>query len=530
MPINITAAGTTGTHSFQKTNVNLEDNYIYFNKNSSTVNTYTRRPSTILEGAPWIYRASTGSITGISTGTVVYSRLIDDYSYSFSSGTTGSTFDFTALSTGNATLDFPFVFNNQLNIQATFSNQQAVRYLTSSTPIGSLVSGNTYFIRNSETGLGLPPIYSFTSFTFTTAGQTGQEGPTLQNLQSSYSAASWTQSTANLTIGTYRGYQDWTVPVTGTYEFTVSGAPGRPGTSGAVGGGGAIVRGRVQLTRGEIITIAVGQRGQVPGNNSNWPASSGASWVVRKSTNTPLFVAGGGSSASNNISGRNAVLTINGDAAAGTAGTAGQGAPANFAGGGGGGFLSAGGNSSYGGGGGGFNNGLRGGNGAGGSSAPGGFGGGAGSDGEVRGAPGGAGGYSGGAAGPNASTTSGGGGGSYIIPSATNIATSTGTYEGALTLNSRGITNLGLFNTGTNEGSVGVTLVGAANSGSTLHPTAVDANANTNAIAVTAAGNEYHALVPITVDTTADTFNFPDAHGLNSGEALTYTFTGTGVG
>jgi hypothetical protein len=528
MPINITAVGASGTHSFQKTNINVEDNYIYFNKNSSTVNTYTRKPTAIVEGAPWIFRNTTGSITGFTNNGLIFSRIIDDYSYYFASTVNGTALDITAVSAGNTTLNFPFVFNNQLNINTSYLNQQAVRYLTSGTPVGSLVSDTTYYVRNASSGLGLPAIYTFTSFTFTTANQSGQEGPTLANLQTAYSADAWTQSTSNLNIGNFRGYQDWVVPTTGRYEFTVAGAPGRAGNSPSTGGRGAIVKADVQLNRGEIITIVVGQRAGSPGNLA-WPGSSGASFVVRKTGNLPLIVAGGGSSASNTRNGRDAVLTINGDNAEAVAGTNGNGAPGNATGGGGGGFLTAGGNSSVGGGGQGFNNGLRGGDSGGPSSGVGGFGGGAGSDGQQRGGPGGAGGYSGGAAGPNAGTVLGGGGGSYVIPSATNVATSTGQYQGSITFNGSAITNLNSWNTGTNEGSVGVVLVGAAGVGSTLHPTATDAQANTNAVAVSAAGNNFHALVPITVDLAANTINTPAAHGLNSGEPLTYTKTGAGL-
>lgn len=79
------------------------------------------------------------------------------------------------------------------------------------------------------------------------------------------------------------------------------------------------------------------------------------------------------------------------------------------------------------------------------SSSTGGFGGGGGGNGIICG--GGGGGYSGGGAGqsgtPATIGNAGGGGGSYIIPSATNVGTSNGTFEGISTFNSVAIQNLG---------------------------------------------------------------------------------------
>ena len=64
---------------------------------------------------------------------------------------------------------------------------------------------------------------------------------------------------------------------------------------------------------------------------------------------------------------------------------------------------------------------------------------------------GGGGGYSGGA-GTSANTGTaadgGGGGGSYIISTATNVATSNGTFENISTFNGSAITNLNAYNSG----------------------------------------------------------------------------------
>jgi len=528
MPIDITATGAAGTHSFALTNINLTDNFLYY-KNGVGV------PAGVTEGTPWIYRNLTGSLTGLTSGNLVYAKFDGTSNLKFASTSGGTALDITAFSNGNITLNYPYVYNSILNIPGTYATNQAVKYYTAGTPITGLTSGTTYYVRTSSSGLGEAPTYAFTSATFTSAGVTGRNGPTQAQFRSAYATASYSWAATYVSQGAYQGYQDWTVPVTGIYEFEVKGAPGRASTAQA-GGGGAIVKGRVTLTKGEIITIVVGQRGQSAAESSTgaanqWPGASGGTFVVRKTGNVALFVAGAGGSATYNQAGQTPVIQTTGGLGAGTgsgAGANGNGATGGQTGGAGGGFLSAGSGAQFGGNGGGFNNGLVGGTGTtgGDGGGAGGFGGGGGGDGSNVGGPGGSGGYSGGIAGTGGNTL-GGYGGSFIISSATNVTTSTGSYNGSTSFNGTSITNHNAFNTGTSEGSVGVTLVAYPGAGYTVHPTAVDSNANTNAIAVAAAGTDEHAIVPITLDLQNNTINTPSAHGLSSGDALVYRFTGT---
>lgn len=521
MAINITAVGGSGTHTLQKVNVNLEENYIYFPGRDAN----TLKPSDLTDESAWVLRETTGTVDGLDSGSVYFLNA-DDFSVGFSTTQGGENEDLTEYSAGTITFNYPFVYNNSFNISSVkYDDIQAVKYLTSGDPVVGLTSGSVYFVKNLLTGLGGSSLYQFTSHEFTSAGVTGQNGPTLTQLRNAYSSTDWANS--YLSQGTYQGYQDWTVPEDGIYEFTVKGAPGRQGR--ALGGGGAIVRGRVRLNKGEIITIAVGQRGALPPNNTAWPASSGGTFVVRKNGNIPLFIAGGGSSSSNTQFGFNAVLTtIGGTSQRGYGGGQnGNGAGGISTGGAGGGFFSRGGNSERGGGGGGFNDGLVGGFAAGGSSAVGGFGGGAGSDGESWGGPGGAGGYGGGATNDRVGSQSGGGGGSFIFATATNVATSTGQYDGSATFLGEPIENLNLYNTGEVEGSVGVTLVERSVFGFSLHPTAQDADNDENAIPVEPAGNSYHALVPITLDVDTELIHQKTAHGFFDGESVNYFTNGT---
>ena len=525
MSLDIQAIGGLGTHSLRKVNVNLAENYVYFaNRDSGTA-----YPTAITDDAAWVYREGTGNITGLTTGTVYYTNT-DQYSIAFASSAGGTNIDLTEYVAGTVTLNYPNVFQNALNISSVkYADQQAVKYYTNSDPINGLTSGQTYFVKNQLTGLGGSALYQFSDFTFTTGGVTGQNGPTIEQLRASYSSASWRNLYLNQ--GTFQGYQDWTVPEDGVYEFNVKGAPGRQGR--ALGGGGAIIRGRVRLTKGEIITIVCGQRGELPTSAINHPASSGASFVVRKSGNIPLFIAGGGSSSSSVTNGLNAVTTNTG----GTSnrgfigGTSGNGAVGRASGGGGGGFFSVGGNSSNGGtGGGGFNNGLLGGNpGNTANGGRGGFGGGGGADGQTNGNPGGAGGYSGGAT-NDAAQGVGGGGGSFVLATATNVATSDGLYNGSNNLFGTAITNLAQYNTGDVEGEVAVTLVERSVFGFKLHPTASDAEAGLNEIPVSPAGSQFHAFVPVTLDLTSETINTLTPHGFSEGEGVQYFFNTTAAG
>ena len=531
MAINITAAGTAGTHSMARTNVNLEEDYIYY-KNTSGVSS-TQIPARLASGSAFIYSTGVGAIPGLTDDTLYYVLRTTDNKLQFATTSGGTAVDLTgAAVAGNTSFNTPFVNGNKLSIESTLADNQAVRYLTNGDPLGGLTSGNVYYIKASATGFGTASaLYSFTSHTFTTCGVTGRFGPNQAQMRAAYSTT-WDET--YLSQGTYQGYQDWTVPVSGTYEMTVSGAAGFNGGGAGAAGSGATVKGRVFLNKGEVITIAVGQVGTTNrGGSNNWVGSGGGTFVVRKASNAPLFIAGGGSSDAGATAGQNGQLTNAGGASLSSpGGTAGNGGPARFGSGGGGGFFQAGFDGNAGRGGGSFANGLVGADATTGNytnGGYGGFGGGGSADGNLHGQSGGAGGYSGGAGGFSANgSRRGGGGGSFIVSTATSVATSDGTYDGLATFNGAAITNLSAFNA--SEGSVAVSLVSAAASASELYPTGTDANAGTNQILITPNGTSYHALLPVNVDLTNDRINSASAHGLTAGEAVTYSYTGTPVG
>lgn len=370
---------------------------------------------------------------------------------------------------------------------------------------GSTIRGGTVY--------DLTDLFPFTTFTFT-SNIVGEQGPTLGNLYNIYSNTgnTWLTSTDYFTVpNNWRGYQVWTVPHTGPYQITAAGS--RSGCIstfsgntqyGNAHGRGAVVRGVFNLTRGDKLTLVVGQPSANTTQPSTYssPGGGGGSFVVFGNIASvgpgnvvPLIISGGGGAPGawsnvNILPGGYGVTTKRGGNSAGyitatpltnrtgaPGGVAGQGGNThvNLAGttstntydaGAGGGFTGNGSfftstntwssntkvlvGGSYGGGGNSFQNGA-----VGGvystsyvppSTSWGGFGGGGG-PGPITG--GGGGGYSGGggAFGGTAPTIdSGGGGGSYIDSGASSVATSDGLFDTASTFNGASITNLGFYN------------------------------------------------------------------------------------
>lgn len=530
MALNITAVGGAGTHTLQKTNVNLDDNFLYFPGRDAA----TTLSSTVTDDSAWVFREGTGDLVGATSGEVYFVNT-DGFAVGFSATAGGADIDITNFSEGTVTINFPYVYNGQFNISSVkFANQQAVKYVTDGVSIDGLTSGNVYFVKNLLTGLGGSSLYDFTSHTFTTGGFTGPTGPTISTLRAEYIGAGAAWASTYLNQGDFQGYQDWTVPTDGVYRFTVAGASGKQGRANA--GRGQRIIADLRLTQGEVITIVVGQQGELPPNNTSWPASSGGSAVVRKNGTIPLLVAGAGSSTSNTTSARNSNGNGQPRPRGGTSqqgytdGIDGNGAAGRSAGGAGGGFYGNGGNSERGGGGQAFVNGGTGGYPAGTSSGSGGFGagGGGGSDGQTWGGPGGAGGYSGGSTNARVGSYYGGGGGSFIIGTAANVSINGGEYNDQTTILGNPISSIELHTIDA-DGSVSVELIESSVYGFALHNSAEDAAADLDAIEVLPGGTSSHALIPASVDVDNNKLHFTAPHGFFAGEAFNYFATANGV-
>jgi hypothetical protein len=144
MPINITAAGTAGTHSFARTNVNTDENFIFYkNSGGQTIPT-----ALATVGTSFIYAQGAGSLTGVTDGQLVYIVTSNVREFKFSATSGGSPIDITGETAGSITFNTPTLFDGRLNIDASTPSNQAVKYFTNSTPMTGLVSGNTYFLSN----------------------------------------------------------------------------------------------------------------------------------------------------------------------------------------------------------------------------------------------------------------------------------------------------------------------------------------------------------------------------------------------
>ena len=321
---------------------------------------------------------------------------------------------------------------------------------------GSYAGIFTQFDVDSRTRLGswqppgiAPSLFAFTSYTFlpiVSAGST--TGPTLNQMQSAYAGTPWISS--YFTLGTYQGYQRWTVPQTTNYTIQAGGARGGDGTavyntSITTLSYGALITGTFALTMGDVLEMVIGVNGGSSGGpHGNENGGGGGTFVYNVTTNTLLLVAGGAGGVPSTTYGTSCTRNVSiGRGQSGNAGGNSSGcyttvsSPSNgyggnsagsYQGAAGGGYLSAGQNGgthcSQAIGGGAYNNGLVGGagNSCYNSNNAGGFGGGGGG---MLGSPGCGGGYTGGSGTGAWSSYSdyGGGGGSYNVGSSvTNTA------------------------------------------------------------------------------------------------------------
>ena len=125
-----------------------------------------------------------------------------------------------------------------------------------------------------------PGLYYFDTFTFTTLGTSGSRGP---DASKSYANAPWREGDFFI----QDGQQHWTVPANGVYQITAAGAYGATP--------GRVVTGQVELNKGQIVKLLVGQcPSQLTANVQDNVTVGGGGGTFVVSGDTPLIVAGGG--------------------------------------------------------------------------------------------------------------------------------------------------------------------------------------------------------------------------------------------
>ena len=124
-----------------------------------------------------------------------------------------------------------------------------------------------------------PGLYPFTTFTFTSLGNTGHFGPT----SNTYPSVPWT-SDSQWYI--YKGSQYWTTPANGIYQITAAGAMGQAS--------GRIIQGSVALYEGQVIKLLVGQIPIPALTVDNVTTGAGGCSSVSTGANVPIIVGAGG--------------------------------------------------------------------------------------------------------------------------------------------------------------------------------------------------------------------------------------------
>ncbi len=221
---------------------------------------------------------------------------------------------------------FYFLSNNKDSSSQNKDSSSSTKESSSSTKESSSStkesSSSTKENAQEPTTTKIPMLYEFKSHKFTTAGKSGPEGPTLQEVKQAYSGVSWAQNNEFLNVN--KGIQEWKVPVTGTYKIQAIGA-GVPYNNKYTSNGmnqfqkGMDATITTELKKGEVIKILVGQKPtSFTSKNADEEArmgGAGGTFVIRDKE-TPIIISGGGggrsgqyaseqSNATNNNSGQN---------------------------------------------------------------------------------------------------------------------------------------------------------------------------------------------------------------------------------
>jgi hypothetical protein len=203
--------------------------------------------------------------------------------------------------TVNSNISLPIVSNATITCgqTATLVASGVNNFVWASDSLGTQILGNsatyttpnlttstTYYVQ-STAGIGNSQL------NFTNCGATGENGPTLAQMNATYAGT----SLAGLVSSSVQGIQEWTVPSSGTYTITAAGAKGG-NANNAIGGSGRSITITTPLTQGHVIKILVGQEGGNLAFSTGWAGGGGGgTFVYNQTTNQLILAAGGGGGA-----------------------------------------------------------------------------------------------------------------------------------------------------------------------------------------------------------------------------------------
>ncbi len=145
-------------------------------------------------------------------------------------------------------------------------------------------------------------LFPFTDHTFTSAGVSGANGPSLAQLRSAYSQRPWATNTSLFNVS--GGIQTFAIPVTGRYLIEAYG-----GSRCAIDSGGVtnlpVVSAQFDLQKGDVIRILVGQAGE----NVRFISGGGGGTYVTSAQLGLLLVAGGEGGAGSGYVASGALIT-----------------------------------------------------------------------------------------------------------------------------------------------------------------------------------------------------------------------------
>jgi len=222
---------------------------------------------------------ATGKVTAIGNGTTTITVKTENGGYTETCDVTVTTMVTTVTLNTNST---------SVTVGSTVQLTATILPTTATNKTGTWSSSNTAIATVSNTGL-------------VTSKASGNAVITIKTTDGDFTASSTIIVNTPVIIQTFNytgNYQSWTVPNTGSYKLETWGSSGGSISTG-IGGNGGYTYGQINLNKGQILYLYVGQQG-TSGYSANGGWNGGGS---SSGGNGPNVASGGGSTDIRTISG-----------------------------------------------------------------------------------------------------------------------------------------------------------------------------------------------------------------------------------